>query len=447
MGKIGRILSFTLITVFLVFAASLAYAQGEAASREDVLISILVKKGILTQEEAKAIEAEAEATQKKHEQKIVEDIKTKGLAVPNALKGLSISGLGYIDYSVGEIARPGNKETNLNKFTLTRGYLTIQKNINDWMSGRITSDITRLSTNGDPNNSDWEYRIKYLYVELRPHDIGGLTNMQAEFGQGHNPWLDFEESINPTRAQGTMAVERAGVFNSADLGVSLRGNIYGKLADAKAKTGNSHYDGFYGSWHLGVYNGGGYHNDEANSSKALEGRLSIRPLPELVPGLQLSYLGMFGKGNKSPYTSYEPNYIVNMGMLSLENPLYILTAQYFQTTGNAAGTWVTPDNDELRTEGVSVFGRVKMPFITERLGAFARYDYFNQDKDNKIAHNAHYNMYITGLSYDLYKDNIILADFESVDYGSDAGLQGAVPKEGNRLGNNNKFQVVYQLSF
>ena len=56
--------------------------------------------------------------------------------------------------------------------------------------------------------------------------------MKTEVGLGHIPWLDFEESVNPYRCQGTMAIERAGVFNSADLGVSIRGDFGGKLEDA-----------------------------------------------------------------------------------------------------------------------------------------------------------------------------------------------------------------------
>ena len=43
-----------------------------------------------------------------------------------------------------------------------------------------------------------------------------------------------------------MAIERAGTLNSADLGVSLRGNFGGELEDAKVRTGNHHYAGKFG---------------------------------------------------------------------------------------------------------------------------------------------------------------------------------------------------------
>ncbi|MEF3168054.1 MAG: hypothetical protein K6360_01780 [Deltaproteobacteria bacterium] len=423
-----------------------------AVSSNDALIQVLIKKGILTKEEAENIQKEAAAVQKKQQEEVVKEVSKSGVALPDALKGLKIGGLGYIDYSAGQKPLSDNESKNFNTFNLTRGYLTVQKTITPWLSGRITTDITRISSvAGDNDTGSWETRIKYLYAQFKPNDIGPLTDMRAELGQGHNPWLDFEESINPYRCQGTMAIERAGVFNSADLGLSMIGNIGGKLADAKAATGNPHYDGRYGSWHIGVYNGAGYHNAEANSNKAVEGRLSIRPFPDIIPGLQASYLGMFGEGNRDGAKEYEPNYIVNLGMLSLENPLYIVTAQYFQTTGNAAGTWIFKkadgDYDTLRTEGYSVFGRVRLPFITEKLAAFARYDHFDQDEDNKITNDGAYDLYIAGLSYDIYKGNMVLVDFESTDYDDDAGLKTKIPRLNNKLGDDYKFQVVYQLAF
>ncbi|MGC9023136.1 MAG: hypothetical protein ACP5J5_08460, partial [Dissulfurimicrobium sp.] len=270
-----------------------------AGSSDDALIQVLIKKGILTKEEAAVIQKEAAVAQKKQQEEVVKEVSKSGVALPDAFKGLSISGLGYIDYSTGQQPLSGNRSKNFNTFNLTRGYLTVQKAVTPWLSGRITTDITRISTvPGDNDSGSWETRIKYLYVQMNPNDLGLLTNMRAEFGQGHNPWLDFEESINPYRAQGTMAIERAGVFNSADMGISMIGNIGGKLANAKAATGNGNYDGRYGSWHIGVFNGSGYHDAEANNNKALEGRISIRPLPDMIPGFQASYLGMFGKGNK-----------------------------------------------------------------------------------------------------------------------------------------------------
>lgn len=400
-----------------------------AAAGDTPLLQVLQNKGVLTPSEVARIEAQG---QKK----------------PAALKGLKIELQSFIDYSAGEKAEPDDTSSSYNDFAVTRGYLTIKKKINPWLSGRITTDIHRDTTAGASTKGDYTVRLKYLYAELKPNDLGMLTSMKMEIGQGHNPWLDFEEHINPYRAQGPMAVERAHIFNSADVGISLRGNIGSKLADAKALTGNSHYSGLYGSWHVGVYNGGGYHGKEVNGNKAIEGRLTIRPLPQTLPGLQFSYLGMTGDGNKDYSPGSNPDFSINLGMMSYENPLFIFTAQYFQTTGNAGGSWTTGVNHKsLDTEGYSFFGRVRLPFANEKLSVFGRYDHFDQDSDNVIADNTAYDLYIGGLSYDVAKGNQILVDYETTNFDVNAGQKGKVPSLGNDLGDEHKIQVVYQLAF
>ncbi|MEZ0329541.1 MAG: hypothetical protein ABWK15_08325 [Dissulfuribacterales bacterium] len=42
---------------------------------------------------------------------------------------------------------------------------------------------------------------------------------------------------------------------------------------------------------------------------------------------------------------------------------------------------------------------------------------------------------------------MVLADFESANYNNDTGLKTKIPSLDNKLGNDYKFQVVYQLAF
>lgn len=394
----------------------LATALAAVPAAADTLTDVLRDKGVLTAEEAASVAP---------------------APLPKGLDGLSVEALGYIDYSVGESGVAGDDTRSLNRFTLTRGYLTVKKRILPWMSARTTADIHQDS------DEDWKFRLKYLYAELRPQDMGPFTQMKAEIGQGHIPWLDFEEHVNPYRAQGTMAVERAGLLNSADVGLSLRGNLGGELTDAKKRTGNHHYDGRYGSWHVGVYNGGGYHAKEKNDNKVLEGRLTLRPLPDALPGLQLSYFGITGKGNADP----GPDYTVNDVMASYEHPMGIVTAQYFQSTGNAKGSLVDGTGDALDTEGYALFGRIVAPGTHRKLTAFGRYDHFDADKDAVVADDADYDLYIAGLAYDLHHGNMVLIDYETVRYGDDSGGLGKSPSVGNHLGDDQRVQVVYQIKY
>ena len=370
--------------------------------------------------------------------------------VVDAMSGIKFGVLAYIDYSAGQMPLADNSHQNYNQLSLTRGYFRFTKDFTPWLGGHLTTDISQeVKDTKESLAGSYILRLKYYYMYLKPKDLGPFTNLKSEIGMGHIPWLDFEESINPYRLQGTMAIERAGTFASADLGVSLMGNLGGKLEDAAKKTGNGNYDGKYGSWHLGVYNGGGYAATENNQNKVVEGRLSLRPLPSAAPGLQLSYFGLAGQGNaivrKGDMHKYSPNYAVHLGMLSFEHPKVTATAQYFATQGNAKGTWLTSNHSALATDGYSGFLRVSAPGTKNRLSVMGRYDHFNADKNDEYSNEASYSMWLAGMSYDLYKGNLILVDYEKTDYQKDSGGKGAMPKHDNKLGDDNKVQVVFQV--
>ncbi len=432
-------------SMILLFFATAPLAG--AIQTYDPLLQVLIKKGILTEEEAATIQKEAEAIKKQQSQEIVREIKDK--TTPKALKGLKFKMLAYLDYSIGETAASQGGQNSYNRFTIKRGYFRVYKTITPWLGGHLTYDVHQDDT------GDWKSRLKYLYAEFRPKNIGFFTNMKAEVGLGHIPWLDFEEHVNPYRCQGKMAIERAGTFNSADLGVSLRGYLGGELPEAVARTGNHHYAGRYGSWHVGVYNGSGYHSKENNGNKVVEGRLTVRPLPDLIPGLQLSYFGLYGEANNRAEANGDyPDYQVHLGYLSYEHPRMIFTAQYFVTQGNKDGSWLKPNGDALWTENYSFFVNVKPPVynisprLDRKLNFFFRYDHVDRDKDNIIASDAEYNLYIGGGALEIFHGNYVLMDYEYTDYGKDFGNKhSSAPEPGNNPGNEHKFQMVYQLKF
>ncbi len=364
-------------------------------------------------------------------------------AAGDPLAGVSIGGLAYFDYSLGRTPMPQDRQADLNRFKLTRGYLTVKKQISGWLSARITMDLTQ------DDSGDYKRREKYYYAEARAAGGGLLTDLRAEIGMGHMPWLDFEEHINPYRCQGTMAIERAGTFNSADLGVSLRGGFGGRLADAKRRTGNTDYDGRWGSWHVGVYNGGGYHASEKNENKTLQGRLTLRPLPDRLPGLQGSCLGILGRGNVAATDSTGiPDYRVALIMASYEHPRATVTLQRFATEGNAKGTWVDAGGAALQTRGWSAFAVARLDGAPGRWSAWARYDRFDADQDDAIADRTAYDLLAGGVVCDLHKGNLVMLVYEQTRHEADFGSQkGAVPAAGTRLGDERKLQLVQQIKF
>ncbi len=324
--------------------------------------------------------------------------------LPPGLQGIKIGALWYLDYRVGK-----TKGESANGFSITRGYINLKKEITPWLRVRVTPDVTRAS-NGDVN-----VRIKYLYARIYFPALGFLTNNFIEFGQIHFPWLDFKEAINGYRCQGTMLQERNHIFNSADQGIAWFGYLGGEMPADYKKEVDKHYAGRYGSFSIGVFNGSGYHSAEKNNNKALEGRITIRPLPDnkYLRGLQFSYFGIYGKGNLSDkpgeadyygnkgFTAL-PDWYVNTFYVSYETHLYTFTFTYARDKGRQDG------KDENNKHGFSWFAKVKMPFY-ERIELIGRYDIWdpnlNQTRDIE-------RRLITGISYRLYKNNLLLIDYE-----------------------------------
>ncbi|MCL5992033.1 MAG: hypothetical protein M1419_08020, partial [Bacteroidetes bacterium] len=257
--------------------------------------------------------------------------------------------LSYLSYE----ANINDGELKDNQFKVTRAYFTVKKNVFDWLSYRTTIDAYQDEL------GDFNVRLKYIYANVKFGDFAFFTKPNIEFGQVHTAWLDFEEHLNYYRMQGTMFMERAGLFNSADFGLTAACLLGGEMDDNYKKTVNKEYAGKFGSFALGVYNGSGYHGLEKNTGKTLQTRLTIRPVAEILPGLQFSYLGIFGSGNQAKIdtlTNWEaPDFNVNTGMVSYEQEYFTVTGQFESGEGNYKGSMINSENSALKHQGYSVF--------------------------------------------------------------------------------------------
>ena len=377
--------------VAFILGLSLASPLAAKADVNDALLQKLVEKGTITSAEA-------------------EEIQSK-----NPLNGLKIGGVVYLDYSFGQSG--GAATTDFNQFTLTRGYININKEITPWFKARITPDIYSDATNG------YLVRMKYAYADFLTPDMGYLTDNDIRFGLGQLPWLDFEESLNGYRMQSPMFQDKQKLGTSSDSGLSILGNIGGKLSKEQiAEVGNKSYAGKYGSYHIGLYNGGGYSKtSDSNQNKSIQGRLTVRPLPDMLPGLQLTCFGVSGKGN----TAAEPDWTNNTGFLSYQQKHVTASAEYFSGKGNNSGT------DENNKTGYSFFGKVVLPMY-EKVALFGRYDLLDPNTD---ASNNNIETTIAGASYRIYGDNYIVAAYEKTH------------NETNANPDDTKGQIVLQISF
>ena len=313
---------------------------------------------------------------------------------------LSIKAKSYLSYQT-EI-NSGDLENG--KFQIKRAYLTVKKSITKGLSFRTTLDAHQ------DDEGDMEVRLKYLYAHFKFDDFAFITKPNIEFGLVHGPWLDFEQNLNYYRMLGYMFMERSGLFNSADFGITVGGFFVGEMDKEYKSKVNKKYAGRYGSFAFGIYNGGGYHAIEETDNKVFEGRLTIRPLPDIIPGLQLSYLGIFGDGNHEYGLDSIPEWIVNTGMLSYEHELFTFTGQYVSGKGNQKGKYVVDTYKSASVGGFSTFAEIKPD---ENWRIIARYDNFDKNKD--IDDNEE-QRYILGVGYDFGKQNILILDFDKTLY-------------------------------
>jgi Carboxypeptidase regulatory-like domain len=161
-------------------------------------------------------------------------------------------------------------------FEVTRSYINVTGNISHLVSFRITPDVTTDTDVGSALTGSLVLRIKYAYAQLNLDDWM-TKGSWIRFGQHQTPYLDFTEGIYRYRFQGTTFAERNGYFNSADKGVSFHYNIPKN----------------YGDFHVGIFNGEGYHGLEANNSKATMLRLTVRPFAAASPVLRGIRAGIF----------------------------------------------------------------------------------------------------------------------------------------------------------
>ncbi|MFH0808873.1 MAG: hypothetical protein V2A77_00140 [Pseudomonadota bacterium] len=369
-----------------------------------------------------------------------------GIQLPPGLSGIKIDFQGYVDYSAGHFQniagiKPGNLATaarftdnikgedwkGRNFFELTRGYINITKDILPWLSARVTPDVTRVaSTNsaGDPEAEagDIDLRIKYYYLQIQVPDFGPFTFNAVKIGQQQFPYLDFLEQINPYRMQGTMFQERFNEFDSADMGLGIQGLFGGKVSEEYQAEVNRQYPGRHGSYQVALVNGGGYHASEKNNNKPLEYRLTARPLPDVLPGLQVTWFGIWGKGN----TAAAPDWRVNTGLLSYQHKLGTVTFEFARNKGQQDGA------DEFWRTGYAAFAMFRPPMLPRlRLsGQYGVWRYNTGIRNNDLT------LWRGGLDWSLTKPKdvggtFIYAGYEQLCYGShyDTVADTRVPDE------------------
>ncbi len=294
-----------------------------------------------------------------------QDKQKKDNFIQKTLSRSRISGQWFLTYTL-------NTLDTTSVFRVKRSYFDVKTKINDRLSIRYTQDITIDKEGIDAGNI--ETRMKYMFLKVKMRDLGFISKQYLEIGMAHRPWVDFDSKINLYRLQDEMFTDRNDIINSADLGVSWVGLFGKELDEDYQKKVSSAYPGRYGSFAIGVFNGGGYSALEKNRNKTIETRITLRPLPDHVPGLQISHAFAYGLANvpdvKAPF-------LLNIIALSSQSRYHTLHAQYYTGLGSNQDHFVSEDGNSYKNYGFSVLGELKTPKLPFTI--FSRYDYLSSE--------------------------------------------------------------------
>ena len=317
-----------------------------------------------------------------------------GEKASNTFPKVKIGGLFYGEYSYDFDHRQTTLDNGhndpRNKFTLNRGYINVLADMSPEIGARFTSDLTRFSgATGDANKGDWELRVKYAYLDFH-NFLKFYPSFEVKMGQYQTAWLDYEEGLWEYRVIDPMLIEKEGFFNSADLGVGLKGKI----------------PAGYGDWQVDVINGEGYHADEANKYKTIQGRLTVCPLPQwdMTKGFQLS---AFASTGKADFAHKRDRYIGFVGYKYKDD--FFVSGEYDITRGTDSFAANVPAGiQNVEGHGFSALAWGRMPFL-KPLRILGRYDRFDHDDDvaNSTVHRWYY-----GVSYDISKNVMFVLDNE-----------------------------------
>jgi hypothetical protein len=323
---------------------------------------------------------------------------------------IDFSGVIYSNYQY----RTDIRAKDFNKFDVERVYLTFRMPAGERARIRVTTDVFQQQTPGnDAYYQGWALRLKYAYLQYN-YLTGTAANWTAvaRMGMVHNVVVDHEEQFWPRWIAQT-DLERAGLFNAADVGVATLVSMPNK----------------FGEIYAAVENGPGYTSRELDRFKDPQARLTITPLansgsklfstltisPWYYKGEVASRFVAGGIGQVGPVSEglKRDRYGILVG---IRDPKLTLAAQYTQFKGESENG----NNTQLAPRVVvDSTGRIASGFVIAkplafldtaktRLGVIARYDKVTTNTTSDAA----YHVFIGGLIFDLNRRASVSFDYQ-----------------------------------
>ncbi|HEY8927937.1 MAG TPA: porin [Mucilaginibacter sp.] len=328
----------------LLFAAVTTKAQ----QNED-LLNLLIKKNVLTQQEADSIRADQALKEQAKKDKAANQ---HGISIGRALQ---ISGLVQARYQ-------GFAQSGVNNaFDLRRVRLDLRGNVSDDWSYDVYSEFA--GSNVKLVDAFVQYKIadflKFTAGQFKiPFSIESLTS---------DSQLEFSDRSQVVEALVSRTKDVIGNSNGRDIGIQINGS-FAKIDDQ-----------YLFDYTFGVFNGAGYDvTTDNNNRKDYGGRLSIHPIKNLVVSADFyNGLGNYGTpatNQKRNRTGFDARYVWN-GLS--------VTAEYDKGTD---GT--------IKREGW--YAQAAYFVIPKRLQLAAKYDTYDPTQTKNTDRS---NWYIGGFNY------------------------------------------------
>ena len=206
-------------------------------------------------------------------------------AQPAAVPPVSVSGLIFGSYNYQLPTTPAQlPNQNDNGFIIDRAYLNFRAAAGDRLSIRVTTDVYQTSETNAQNA--YTIRAKYAYLQYDPARFANGASAFARLGMLQNVVIEYVENFWP-RYLGQTAVERAGYFASADVGLAGGATLPNRMGELYAT----------------VVNGPGYTSRERDRFKDFALRLSLTPLAGRAKSPLLQSLSLTAWGYKGALAS------------------------------------------------------------------------------------------------------------------------------------------------
>jgi hypothetical protein len=205
-------------------------------------------------------------------------------AQPAAPPPVAVSGLifGNYNYQLPTSPAPFANQNN-NGFVLDRAYLTFRAPAGDRLSVRVTTDVYQTT---ETTQNAYTIRAKYAYLQYDMPKSASGAGAFARLGILQNVVIEQLENFWP-RYLSQVAIERAGYFASADVGLAAGYTLPNKMGE------------LYGT----IVNGPGYTSRERDRFKDFALRLSLTPLANSVGSPLLQTFTIMGWGYKGALAS------------------------------------------------------------------------------------------------------------------------------------------------